>query len=63
MEPNYLDLNRSSWNKRTDIHYSSDFYDVKGFLAGNTSLKNIELELLGDISGKKILHLQCHFGQ
>lgn len=63
MEPNYLDLNRSSWNKRTDIHYSSDFYDVKGFLAGNTSLKDIELELLGDISGKKILHLQCHFGQ
>ncbi|HNF71036.1 MAG TPA: class I SAM-dependent methyltransferase [Chitinophagaceae bacterium] len=33
------------------------------FLRGKNSLKNIELELLGDISGKDILHLQCHFGQ
>jgi ubiquinone/menaquinone biosynthesis C-methylase UbiE len=26
-------------------------------------LNSIELELLGDVSGKTILHLQCHFGQ
>lgn len=36
---------------------------MPGFKAGNTSLKSIELNLLGDIAGKSILHLQCHFGQ
>ncbi len=62
-EQNYLEINKESWNKRTDHHITSDFYDVKGFLEGNTSLNEIELNLLGDISGKSILHLQCHFGQ
>lgn len=42
---------------------NSDFYDLDGFLQGNTSLNSIELELLGDIKNKQILHLQCHFGQ
>nr|WP_304608109.1 class I SAM-dependent methyltransferase [Lentiprolixibacter aurantiacus] len=40
----------------------SEFYDVKGFLSGNSSLQEIEIGLLGDLKGKKILHLQCHFG-
>jgi ubiquinone/menaquinone biosynthesis C-methylase UbiE len=60
---NYLDVNRRSWNNRTDAHLASAFYDVPGFLEGNSSLKEIELNLLGDVSGKSILHLQCHFGQ
>lgn len=61
--PDYLEINRDSWNKRTDFHLKSDFYDLPGFLAGQTSLQEIELGLLGDVQGKKILHLQCHFGQ
>ena len=60
---NYLDLNRQSWNNKVDVHVDSAFYDMQGFEKGNTSLKEIELALLGDVSGKKILHLQCHFGQ
>jgi ubiquinone/menaquinone biosynthesis C-methylase UbiE len=36
---------------------------MKGFLNGNTSLNEIELNLIGDVKGKRILHLQCHFGQ
>jgi SAM-dependent methyltransferase len=60
---NYLEINKQSWNSRTEHHIKSDFYDVKGFLKGNSSLNSIELNLLGNISGKKILHLQCHFGQ
>lgn len=62
-EDNYLEINKQSWNARTAAHLESDFYDVKGFLKGNSSLKSIELGLLGDIRGKSILHLQCHFGQ
>lgn len=41
----------------------STFYDVPGFIGGKSSLNTIELGLLGDVSGKSILHLQCHFGQ
>lgn len=62
-ENNYIEINRQSWNNRTDAHLKSEFYDQKNFLNGKTSLNNIELELLGDVSGKTILHLQCHFGQ
>lgn len=62
-ERNYIEINRQSWNNRTDIHVKSEFYDLTGFLKGNTSLNEIELNLLGDITGKTILHLQCHFGQ
>ena len=32
-------------------------------MAGKNTLNSIELELLGDVKGKSILHLQCHFGQ
>ncbi|PSK92043.1 class I SAM-dependent methyltransferase [Taibaiella chishuiensis] len=59
----YLEKNKACWNKRTSVHIGSDFYNVKGFLEGTTSLNDTELELLGDIKGKSILHLQCHFGQ
>lgn len=59
---NFIESNKSSWNQRTQEHYDSDFYDVKGFVEGKSSLNPIELGLLGNIRGKKILHLQCHFG-
>lgn len=62
-EKNYIEINRQSWNNRTDTHLKSEFYDLNGFIKGKTSLNSIELDLLGDISGKTILHLQCHFGQ
>lgn len=54
--------NRQSWNELTSLHAASSFYDLEGFLKGKSSLNHIELEELGDIKGKKILHLQCHFG-
>lgn len=62
-ENNYIDINRQSWNNRTDTHIQSDFYDMDNFMKGKSSLNQIELDLLGDVTGKSILHLQCHFGQ
>ena len=62
-EQNYLEKNKASWNNRTEYHVKSDFYGMEAFKAGKSSLKGIELALLGDIKGKSILHLQCHFGQ
>jgi SAM-dependent methyltransferase len=65
MEPetDYLEKNRQLWNARTDVHLESEFYDLKSFLQGRSSLNEIELKLLGDLKGKTVLHLQCHFGQ
>jgi len=62
-EENYIAINQQSWNNRLESHLKSDFYDVEGFLNGKSSMNSIELDLLGDVKGKSILHLQCHFGQ
>jgi SAM-dependent methyltransferase len=59
----YIAINKKTWNNKTEVHINSDFYDNERFLSGQSTLKDIELDLLGDISGKNILHLQCHFGQ
>ncbi|MCB0733052.1 MAG: class I SAM-dependent methyltransferase [Bacteroidetes bacterium] len=59
----YRLINRAAWNKRTEVHLQSEFYDVAGFLNGKSSLNSIELNLLPDLTNKKVLHLQCHFGQ
>jgi SAM-dependent methyltransferase len=57
-----FDTNRETWNKKVAIHASSDFYDLEGFKKGRSSLNGYELSALGDVSGKSMLHLQCHFG-
>jgi len=63
MNPNDLfEANRQLWNQRTLVHKDSDFYDLAGFKRGDTALRNIELEELGEVKGKSLLHLQCHFG-
>lgn len=57
-----MEANRLRWNEVTPIHERSAFYDVEGFRAGNIRLHALEQEELGDVSGKSLLHLQCHFG-
>ena len=60
---NYVEKNRVAWNQRTVVHIDSAFYGQEAFLKGKNTLCEPELRLLGNVSGKKILHLQCHFGQ
>lgn len=60
---NYKEINKKLWNNRLSEHLKSDFYKMNNFLSGESSLNEIELELLKDIKNKSILHLQCHFGQ
>ena len=63
MSKNYKEINRALWNEKTHIHIESEFYAMDKFLQEESSLKEIELGLIGDVKGKSILHLQCHFGQ
>jgi len=58
----YLQANQSLWDRWTVEHEKSAFYDLEGFRAGKDRLRSIELSELGDVSGKSLLHLQCHFG-
>ena len=58
----YFEANRELWNQRTLVHKDSSFYDLAGFKSGATVLNDIELNELGEVKGKKMLHLQCHFG-
>lgn len=58
----YMKSNQGLWNEWTPHHARSEFYDVDAFKNGRCTLTSIELEELGDISGKSMLHLQCHFG-
>lgn len=62
MHKKIFEHNRESWNELTSLHIKSDFYDLKSFKKGNTSLNHVELEEIGEVKGKKLLHLQCHFG-
>lgn len=58
----WIRANKALWNERTTHHVGSGFYDVEDFVAGADPLNAIELALLGAVKGKRLLHLQCHFG-
>ena len=58
-------INRALWDERAELHGTSprdQLYDVAAFLAGADTLGQPELSLAGDVAGKDLLHLQCHFG-
>ena len=59
---NKFEIIRQNWNERTPLHADSDFYDVDGFKSGRITLTKTEIEELGSVAGKSLLHLQCHFG-
>jgi SAM-dependent methyltransferase len=58
----YMKTNLDLWNEWTPIHEKSKSYDLEGFKSGKCTLHSTELEEVGDVSGKSLLHLQCHFG-
>ncbi|GAA4244958.1 class I SAM-dependent methyltransferase [Dactylosporangium darangshiense] len=59
----WRELNQASWDERVHIHLGSTFYDVAGFGDRRDSLKDFEKAEVGDVTGKRLLHLQCHFGR
>jgi SAM-dependent methyltransferase len=58
----WLRLNRAWWEERAPVHAASGYYDVRGFLAGRDSLRAFEPGEVGDVRGKRLLHLMCHIG-
>jgi SAM-dependent methyltransferase len=56
--------NRDLWNAWTKINVESKFYDVASFRSGERPIRlaDYELDEVGSVEGKTLLHLQCHFG-
>ncbi|MHA2182276.1 MAG: class I SAM-dependent methyltransferase [Promethearchaeota archaeon] len=64
MNEKFFNANKELWDEFARLHYEteSDEYSVKSFLEGRTTLKSYELEEMGNVKDKSLLHLQCHFG-
>src|SRR5688500_13247777 len=58
-----LDETRRSWNVATRAHNSHKRDQAAFFKDGGSTLFPEELELLGDVRGKRLLHMQCNAGQ
>src|SRR5579871_5142511 len=54
--------NRDWWNEAARVHFQGAGYKVDEFRAGAIRLHDLERKEVGDVTGKKLLHLQCHFG-
>ena len=53
-------VNKTKWDEVASVHLRS--YGLEQLYQGKSMLREVELHELGDIAGKKILHLQCHIG-
>jgi SAM-dependent methyltransferase len=62
-EPEWYRVNRASWDERVGVHIGPGGYDLSDLRAGRGKLNAIEEAELPPVEGKRILHLQCHFGR
>lgn len=58
----FMKVNQAHWDELVSINAKSAFYDLEGFKNGRSTLDEHELKGVGDVTGKSLLHLQCHFG-
>ncbi|HEU5088860.1 MAG TPA: class I SAM-dependent methyltransferase [Roseiflexaceae bacterium] len=63
MNRNEHEANRISWNEATRVHNSHKADQARFLREGGSTLFPEEIELLGDIRGKRLVHLQCNAGQ
>src|SRR5436305_14493798 len=61
-DPDWLALNRANWDERVAVHRAAPMYQ-KPLRDGTARLCAIEEAQLGPVTGLRVLHLQCHFGQ
>jgi PhzF family phenazine biosynthesis protein len=57
------EANRRSWNLATAAHNQRKLEQAAWLRAGGELLFPEELELVGDLGGKRLVHLQCNSGQ
>ena len=59
-----VEANRLAWDERAAVNLrdATGFYAINRFRAGEDLLMEIESREIGDVAGKRLLHLQCHLG-
>ena len=59
-EPSNLDW----WNERAAFHRDTPLYQkhIERLRNGGLALLPLEVSELGDLSGRRVLHAQCHIG-
>jgi len=57
-----MEANRRSWDERVATHARSAFYGVDDWLASGRGPRPEETAAMGDVAGRRLVHLQCHFG-
>lgn len=58
----WVAANRAMWDARVPLHTASEWYDLASFRTGGLTLDDLELAGVGEVQGRSLLHLQCHFG-
>ncbi len=61
----YAEVNRTSWDERAPAHAASVDYAVQQFIDDPEFLSAVvrfDLPRLGDVRGRRGVHLQCHIG-
>lgn len=54
------EVNRAHWDEVAPVHGRA--YDTAAIVSGGISLDSVQVAELGDLSGRRLLHLQCHIG-
>jgi SAM-dependent methyltransferase len=57
-----MELNQALWDEWTGVNASSAMYRLDAFRQGENVLDSLVLKEMGNVAGKSLLHLQCHFG-
>ena len=57
-----MNVNRDWWDERAALHGQDQVYDTASFLAGSSTLYDLDRGVLGDLAGQNVVHLQCHTG-
>ena len=60
--PEWQRANRASWDQLVDAHIGPGGYDLSDLRAGGGRFSTIEEDELPAVEGRRIVHLQCHFG-
>ncbi len=63
LPPNWRALNQANWDERVAVHVNApNAYRLDALRTGTDRLDPIAASVLGSAGGKRVLHLQCHFG-
>jgi SAM-dependent methyltransferase len=62
-EAEWARANRAKWDERVGVHLGPRGYELADLRAGQGRLNAIEEAELPPVAGRRVLHLQCHFGR